>query len=475
MKILIELAEYLENNFTVGNVGSISYYRLLFNKLRAIIEKRMTKFIDDNSDINQFVDNVLKFASNYRFLLHKNSEDYEQKRIGHGRLVTCLFVISCYLVSFVRFVWTAIFPDKYPSAIIVFTYDYLIGGKDTNVNIISKIVLCYGFLQFLSGLLISQYKEFQYNNTALEFLLNYNKGKVVPLNYTNSRKVGFVVTMMSKVLLFRPLLHTIMFFSVFIIFMINLIYNYNVDDDNYIWSEITWNIIFLPCVFSIWSYVPLVFCMETFEVLYLRYKMKERVNEFCLYTDIKHISHVQLISQHNTVCKYIDDINKFGSLLVFGLYYMVQPCYMMALIVLASNQIPPIFKLIGYTIFFIIFTIILLVTRYVSRISELSRQPLRVLFRLMSENKLTLEERLKTMTYIERLMGPDIGLYCLDLFPMNSYEFYLFVVDCAKNYLLFHDLSQSLFFHPLVKQAKIHYTEPIKETFLNSLSMWLFE
>ena len=401
----------------------------------------MTKFVDDNSDINEFVDNALKFASDYRFLLHKNAEEYEQKRIGRGRLVTCLLVIACYLVTLVRLTWFSIVHNKDSSGLIAFTFELLLTGNNENINSISKIFASYGVLQFLSGLLIWQFKEFQYKNTALEFLLNFQKQNIVPLNYRNSRKVGFIMTMMSKVFLNRPLLHTFMFLT-FIYWLIASIISYYIyPGENYIWSEFIWNILLLPCIISIWSYIPFFYCVIAFELLYLRYKMKEIVDRFGLYTNFQHISHVQLISEHNTICKYIADINKFGSLVIFGLYYMIQPTYIMAMIIAESEEVEPFFKLIFFSGTLIIFTIILLVTRYVSRISELSRQPLNILFRFMSENRLTLEERLKTMTYIDRLMGPDIGFYCLDLFPIDSYEFYLFVVDCVKNYLLFKDFT----------------------------------
>ena len=33
-------------------------------------------------------------------------------------------------------------------------------------------------------------------------------------------------------------------------------------------------------------------------------------------------------------------------------------------------------------------------------------------------------------------IGPAIGYYCLDLFPMNSYEFYQFLAIACNNYLL---------------------------------------
>ena len=422
-------------------VGLVSRYRLVWKKLWRRIQNRLNKFIDDNSDINECLDNGIRFASDYRILLHKNAEEYEQKRIDRGRLITCLLVMACFLVSLVRFTWTAIFPDQHTSGILAYPFEPIFTQTDGNITKMSKILASYGFSQLVIGVLLWQMTEFQHNNSVLEFMFDFQKHKIVPLNHSNSRKVGFIMTMMTKVFLCRPLLHTIMVVPALILFMLNIIAYHNSPADHYILSIVILNLICIPCLISVISFLPLLDCVVVFVLLYLRCKMKEIDDKFCVYSDLKNLFYVQILREHNTICKYIMDINKLAKWAVYALYYMIQPSYIVLLVIAQSNEIRPFFKYIAYIIFLIIFTLILLATRYVSRISELSRQPLKVLFRLMSENKLTLEERLKTMTYIERLMGPDIGFYCLDWFPMNSYEFYLFVVDCAKNYLLFRDFS----------------------------------
>ena len=42
----------------------------------------------------------------------------------------------------------------------------------------------------------------------------------------------------------------------------------------------------------------------------------------------------------------------------------------------------------------------------------------------------------KIISLIEKLAGPPIAVYCLDLFPLTSYEFYLFVCNLISNFIL---------------------------------------
>ena len=51
--------------------------------------------------------------------------------------------------------------------------------------------------------------------------------------------------------------------------------------------------------------------------------------------------------------------------------------------------------------------------------------------------------KMKLLNFIERLGGPDIAVYCLDLFPLNYYEFYLFIVAICCNFFLVVKLIES--------------------------------
>ena len=48
--------------------------------------------------------------------------------------------------------------------------------------------------------------------------------------------------------------------------------------------------------------------------------------------------------------------------------------------------------------------------------------------------------------FLNRISGPDIGVYCLDLFAMNLYEFYQFIAICIANYFIITKLLSNNYF-----------------------------
>jgi hypothetical protein len=51
-------------------------------------------------------------------------------------------------------------------------------------------------------------------------------------------------------------------------------------------------------------------------------------------------------------------------------------------------------------------------------------------------NPIPIKSKMKIINLIERMAQTEITVWCLDLFPLNSYEFYLFVAAVASNYIL---------------------------------------
>jgi len=44
--------------------------------------------------------------------------------------------------------------------------------------------------------------------------------------------------------------------------------------------------------------------------------------------------------------------------------------------------------------------------------------------------------KLNVLTLIERLAGPTIGIYCLDLFPFTNYQFSQYIAAASSLYIL---------------------------------------
>ena len=75
----------------------------------------------------------------------------------------------------------------------------------------------------------------------------------------------------------------------------------------------------------------------------------------------------------------------------------------------------------------------------VNNLKNSAHRPLRALHHYMAQNENMgngFRTRMKLMRFIERLSGPEIGFYCLNLFPLNSYHFVAQVADSVSYYLL---------------------------------------
>ena len=69
-------------------------------------------------------------------------------------------------------------------------------------------------------------------------------------------------------------------------------------------------------------------------------------------------------------------------------------------------------------------------------VSKSAHKSYPLLYTYINKVKTPLFLRFKLISFVEKLSGHPIGLYCYDLFPMNNFEFYQFVYICGANYFL---------------------------------------
>ena len=145
------------------------------------------------------------------------------------------------------------------------------------------------------------------------------------------------------------------------------------------------------------------------------------------------------ILEHDKVTRITMITNDWLSKLMFAFYYMVIPSIDFAMIFIIYET-SLFIRLI--TIFVtIVNTFFLFSTSYLlSTIIFEAHKSYAVLYSLIFRNRLRLKIKFKILSLIERLAGPPIGIYCYDLFPYNNFEFYLFIVNCISNFILFMDL-----------------------------------
>ena len=95
-------------------------------------------------------------------------------------------------------------------------------------------------------------------------------------------------------------------------------------------------------------------------------------------------------------------------------------------------------RFIAATDFFFGFMLLYVVNNLCASVSSAAHKsyPMMYSFLIRNNTKIATKRKLKILAFIEKLSGPEIGIYCYDLFPMNNYEFYDFITSWAANYFL---------------------------------------
>ena len=140
--------------------------------------------------------------------------------------------------------------------------------------------------------------------------------------------------------------------------------------------------------------------------------------------------------EHNFIEILNNNINHTFKHFIIILYFIATPGFEMVLFCVHDKRQTLIGKLFAASIFTSCFTAVFIMTMISARISKAAHKSYPLLFSYMIRNRIPLQRKLKILSFIEKLSGPDIGFYCYNLFPMNSYEFYQFLYICGCNYIL---------------------------------------
>ena len=60
---------------------------------------------------------------------------------------------------------------------------------------------------------------------------------------------------------------------------------------------------------------------------------------------------------------------------------------------------------------------------------------------MMARKPMSVRLKLKVLSLIEKLSGPEIGFYCFDFFPFTNYAFALLIGNMSSNLLMFITLA----------------------------------
>ena len=182
------------------------------------------------------------------------------------------------------------------------------------------------------------------------------------------------------------------------------------------------------------------FACWTFIIILIKYGFKNAHRQFRLALRFGSRKDIErAIDRHNSVVRVCEEQNRMFKVFLFVLYYIGSPAIILCINLALSNRIDLFIKYTLSVALAIVLSVVFCLNLFNSLITKTAEKPRLHLYRYLNR-KLTFRHRMRIMRFIERLCGSEIGFYCLDLFHMNNYEFYLYITNCAKNYILFQHL-----------------------------------
>jgi hypothetical protein len=392
------------------------------------IEKPLKNIIKRGYETNIFLyDDLSKYV---------NGEQPSPKQI-----IWVTLARACCLLTAIRFLLLSFFNNKLMSVLMT---DVMYGSG--NHTIICVIMSLLAINSFLIGSAF-QYHEMSGQMPGYKFIVKLFKNEPpIRISYSQHQRITFALHLSNKYLI-RLNYKIALTIGISITTYLSI---------RFITQMYSWSSLFTILMAILWI-IPTYFMLQQnfalinfgpnliiFALFYLKYAfidIEKRIRLCKHFRNPRLLS--KLIAEHNTAVKICVDFNQILNKMIFFIYYLLSPIDMLVARIILSDETLFIARIGGSIIVVFGFSIIFLLTCLFSQIKTVAHRPYHLLHSLMCSKTLSVSQRIKIMTYIERLCGPDIGFYCYDLFPMNNYEFYLYITNCVKNYILFDDLLAS--------------------------------
>ena len=396
-----------------------------------IDKQKYYKIINKLCDEKIGVKRIEMFSKFFLILISENFDDYTNRK---RKLIRTVYSIISRLIFFLIVIKYLILSINSSQTIRFITNDstHLMG----NSSLISMTLFSCMFTQLMFGLYI-QYKEFNHSFEVLNFFNDLKFGlNSVGLNCLDRRKFGFKISLITiySFYIFNPIV-TVLFA---IIMCYSSVISYlDPNNGNNLFIFIFWLIINI--LLSIYSISLTAFILVIWYLInsFLDTKFN-KINKTILFSvktgDTPKL--LDCIKQHNCVTIFTQKMNSFFNTFIFIAYYFGTPSLLLVLYNTHEKSSILYVRIVCLVIFLSEFSLIFLINYMSAKFSKSAQKTIRLFYTFLNRNWISLRDRLEIQLFIERLYGPPIGFYCLDLFPMNNYEFYQFVSVTFTNYFL---------------------------------------
>ena len=388
-------------------------------------------------NLKPIIEKIENFAKFNLLIIHSSSDDNVFRHKSFSRILWVLMTRIVIFLSILRFGLTVIISTE-SMRTVLFNFFYLMGD--------SKLISSAITLVLVSQLTIeitAIYQE-RIHNFALLRILYMLKYKLIkyPLSANNYRKLCARLNILSKYSLF--VFNTLLVVFLNIIHLIMTLIMYSTLEKTFVTTLtlIVSNVLAFINITQIFALLWTAFCLFFLGSVYLKMKFTEindRIAKSIEQKDIKLLMYS--IAEHNYVEKLTQDFNKYFSICIFILYYFETIGFLIGFFGIHKSDTTFIGRIILGVIVSTCFTAIIALNLMCTWVVTAAHKPYSSLITIINKRILmTVGQRIKLLSFIEKLSGREIGFYCYDLFPMNNYEFYQYLYIAGCNYFLLMDL-----------------------------------
>jgi hypothetical protein len=315
----------------------------------------------------------------------------------------------------------------------------------------ARIIMSYFMIAIaISALMrtIGVIKESQNQLFVIDLLRMLYNGSNCGLNERNVQRLSLRIAIHVDILCkYGPLLGFFLYLTLHIILCSYAMYDQMLDESliPYIITGICYSILVYYMI-RIYIVDYLIFYITQKFLKYRFEQVDEMIKRSKTWSKV-----IEALREHDLICMFVYKNNKLMGITLFVGYYLFAPMVdLMIYQAFHSNNV--LFVQMFFRIAGSIFMALLFVFAYSSaQLYKAAHSPYHTLNGILAkleqrqhsnQNKWFLHrmQRIKIAFYIERFSGPAITTYCLDLFPLTYYEFYLFVSSVCTNYILINNL-----------------------------------
>ena len=395
------------------------------------VKQSFETFIGNNCEQSIAVDKIVLLANKYGLFLSDDLDQYESgRRVSKRRLFTVFLLKLATFLTAVRYFLSSVF---YSRTVVILMSDasYLFGKP----RIISMVLCMASFnITVLEQILHSQ--ELRQTSKLLIFLNNYKHKRILQMKAFITRRLTIQTNLLIKYIYefaFWPLVIS----SSALYAFASIVAYLDPNSGFMLISIIFWSNLLIVLLIKVYAIIGVFFVITRLTTLYLKHKFKETHEMVECSLKLRNVSLLmKAITEHNSIAKQTKELNEFYNLAIFVLYYMASPALMLLMYIVQSKDTAVLMRLVGGAAWLVAFFVFFYLNLMVSQISHWANKPYPLLYIILLRNKLSTAQRWKIMTFIEKLSGPYIGFFCWNLFPMNNYQYYKFVTNCAIVYFL---------------------------------------